>query len=337
LRHPLVPLLSLLCASVLADPALAQNPTIAPSEAVVPAALGAPPPQGRPLATGVILVKGAEASASDRVTPIPESGTVSAKGYRSDYFGLAYSIPEGWAQRFQGPPPSDRGNYVLAQIRTPKGAPVGGNILITAQDLFFTLAPASSPAEMVAFIKKTLPDDYKTEQAPSELTLAGHRFARFDYMSPVAQLHWTVLATEIRCHTVQFIFSSSDTALINRLVAAVGTMTMPGSLSGTGGGATPVCVADYALGDHVLSRPDPSVVQRFNPIPVRVIIGKNGHVQHVHVISAFPEQAAAIQDALRKWTFKPYLQDGQPIDIETGIMFGTGPSRKGAPTANLKN
>jgi hypothetical protein len=26
-----------------------------------------------------------------------------------------------------------------------------------------------------------------------------------------------------------------------------------------------------------------------------------------------------------QWKFKPYLQNGQPVEVETGIMFGHSP------------
>src|SRR5215470_8020735 len=65
---------------------------------------------------GVILVKGAWASASDSATPLPEGGSIANQIYTSEYFGLSYPLPAGWFQKFQGPPPSDSGSYVLAQI-----------------------------------------------------------------------------------------------------------------------------------------------------------------------------------------------------------------------------
>jgi hypothetical protein len=65
--------------------------------------------------------------------------------------------------------------------------------------------------------------------------------------------------------------------------------------------------------------------RRFNPIPVRIIIDTEGKVKHVHFLSAFPEQAKGITDALLQWRFKPYLRDGQPVEVETGIMFGRTP------------
>lgn len=60
----------------------------------------------------------------------------------------------------------------------------------------------------------------------------------------------------------------------------------------------------------------------FNPVPVRIIIAKDGTVKHIHFLSAFPDQTKAITDALSQWKFKRYVKDGQPLEIETGILFG---------------
>jgi protein TonB len=57
-------------------------------------------------------------------------------------------------------------------------------------------------------------------------------------------------------------------------------------------------------------------------VPVRITIDKEGKVKHIHFLSAFPDQAKAISDALLQWRFKRYLQNGQPVEVETGIMFG---------------
>ena len=63
---------------------------------------------------------------------------------------------------------------------------------------------------------------------------------------------------------------------------------------------------------------------------MRIIIDKEGKVKHIHFLSAFPDQAKAITDALGKWKFKRYLRDGQPVEVETGLMFG----RATYPTAH---
>jgi outer membrane biosynthesis protein TonB len=58
---------------------------------------------------------------------------------------------------------------------------------------------------------------------------------------------------------------------------------------------------------------------------VRIIIDKAGKVKHIHFLRAFPDQAKAVTDALQQWKFKPYLKDRQPVEVETGIMFGRAP------------
>ena len=93
------------------------------------------------LPVGVVLVKGAWASASDSVTPLPESGSVTNNVFSDQYFGMTYTLPKDWTQKYTGPPPSDSGRYVLAQLRpadTFKGT-TRGSILITAQDMFLSL------------------------------------------------------------------------------------------------------------------------------------------------------------------------------------------------------
>ena len=93
--------------------------------------------------SGVILVRGAWSSASDSVTPVPEGGKVVNHVFRDEYFGMTYALPPDWTEKYKGPPPSDGGRYVLAQL-SPGDAFKGlarGSILITAQDLFFTTVP----------------------------------------------------------------------------------------------------------------------------------------------------------------------------------------------------
>jgi hypothetical protein len=117
--------------------------------------------------------------------------------------------------------------------------------------------------------------------------------------------------------------------LIETILQEMNKMGLPTDAnppSGIGGGDLPVCIKDYATGENVTERVDPIFTERrFNPVPVRIIIDKEGKVKHIHFLSAFPEQAAAVTDALWQWRFKPYIRDGHPVEVETGIMFGRPP------------
>ncbi|HVR24429.1 MAG TPA: hypothetical protein VMU26_14035 [Candidatus Polarisedimenticolia bacterium] len=279
------------------------------------------------LPTGVILVKGAWSSASDSVTPVPEGGNVTDNIFRNQYFGMTYPLPTDWTEKYKGPPPSDSGRYVLAQIRpadTFKG-PARGSILITAEDLFFTTLPAANALELTNYEKNNLQADYKLELPPTQTKIAGRPFTFYAYWSPVAELHWYVLTTQIRCHAVEMVLTSRDTKLLENLVLDMNRMKLPegANPTNTGGGDFPVCVKNYARSENVITRVEPVFSEhKFNPVPVRIIIDKEGKVKHIHFLSAFPDQAKAITDALNQWKFKRYLRDGQPAEVETGIMFG---------------
>jgi hypothetical protein len=292
----------------------------------------APTPPAK-VPAGVILVKGAWSSASDPATPVPEGGSITSHDYKSPYFQLSYPISPGWAQKFAGPPPSDNGYYVLAQIQPAdtQNGPLRGNVLIAAQDMFFTPSAASNALELVSYAGSHLRADYRVERPPAEVKVAGRSFVRLDYVSPATELHWAVLATQIRCHTLEFTFTSSNPEVIEHLVAGMGEMKLPGEAgvsSGQGGGAAPLCVKDYASGGNVVNRVDPIFTdRRFNSIPVRVVIDTGGKVKHIHFISSFPEQARTITDSLQQWRFKPYMVNGKAVEVETGILFGVPPNR----------
>jgi hypothetical protein len=297
-------------------------------------------PQAKKLPTETILVKGAWPSASDSVTPLPEGGKVASNAYSNPYFGLTYALSPDWTEKYSGPPPSDSGYYVLAQIRPADTikARTRGNILIAAQDLFFTLTSAGNALELINYNKESLKAEYEVEQPPTLVRIANHSFVRFEYGSPVAEIHWHILATQIRCHMVEFVFTGRDTKLTESLIQEMNKMILPeeaGPISGRGGSDVPVCIKDHASGENVLERVEPVFAERrFNPVPVRIVIDKEGKVKHIHFLSAFPDQAKAITDALSQWRFRPYLRDGHPVEVETGLMFGHAPRPATPPSRN---
>ena len=291
--------------------------------------------EGRPLIKvppNVILVKGAWSSASDTVTPLPEGGKVSTETYDNPYFGLTLPVPPGWIQKYEGPPPSDSGYYVLAQLRPAdaalgqspgrSGDKVRGTLLIAAQDMFFTTTHTTGPLELINYTRDHLQADYRVERPPTTVTVAGRDFIRFGYVSPVAGLHWTFFATQIRCHVVEFIFTSADTRLLESLTRNLnGLKSRPETDA-----SEPVCIKGYVSAENILERVDPVFSeQRYNQIPVRVIIDREGKVKHIHFLSAFPAQSQAISAALSQWRFKPYLRNGEPVEVETGMLFGRVP------------
>ncbi|HEY2168914.1 MAG TPA: hypothetical protein VGJ30_04770 [Candidatus Angelobacter sp.] len=287
-----------------------------------------------------IIVKGAWSSASDSTTPVPEGGALTNNDFSEQKFGITDPLPRGWIQKFTPPPPSETGSYVLAEL-TRSGSSqfgqsdgskgeTGGSIMFTAEDMFFTPLPAANARQFVNYSRNHLPEYYQVELKPTQTTIGGQPFMFFAYGAPVAELHWYVLATQIRCHTVEIVLMSRDTKAMEELVRDMsGKMKLPAEASltgGTGAGDVPVCIKNYASGENVLEQIDPVLTERrYNAVPVRIIIDKEGKVRHIHFLSAYPEQQKVISDALKQWKFRPYERNGQRFEVETGIMFGRAP------------
>jgi len=52
---------------------------------------------------------------------------------------------------------------------------------------------------------------------------------------------------------------------------------------------------------------------------LRAIIGKDGDVENLQIVSGHPQLAPAAIEAVKQWKYKPYLQQGQPVEVETEI------------------
>jgi len=50
-----------------------------------------------------------------------------------------------------------------------------------------------------------------------------------------------------------------------------------------------------------------------------VLIGKDGHVQNVDLVSGEPVLADAAKEAVEKWVYKPTLLNGQPVEVVTQV------------------
>jgi protein TonB len=54
-------------------------------------------------------------------------------------------------------------------------------------------------------------------------------------------------------------------------------------------------------------------------VVLTAIIGKDGSVQHLQVVSGHPLLAPAAIAAVKQWRYKPYLLNGEPLEVDTTI------------------
>lgn len=54
-------------------------------------------------------------------------------------------------------------------------------------------------------------------------------------------------------------------------------------------------------------------------VVLQALIGKDGHIADLHVISGPQELQQAALDAVRTWVYKPYLLNGVPVEVNTTV------------------
>jgi hypothetical protein len=254
----------------------------------------------------------------------PESGAVKNGVFEDDYFGLRYPLPSGWVEDLKGPEPSASGYYSLAALK-PKGKLVA-TMQISAQDNFFAAEPVKDATGFLNEMRKGLDRSLSAPNAVASVKFGGMDFARLDYSG--AGLSHIVFAAEIRCHTLIFSITASHEKAAGMLVESLRKLSFAqdGTTSSSNQSATrdgwPLCVPESAYRDYIVRKVDPVMTgPRYGGVPVRLSIGADGKLEHIHAIAGFPEQVKSVTDALAKWDFNPYIANGRPVEVETGMLF----------------
>jgi TonB family protein len=98
------------------------------------------------------------------------------------------------------------------------------------------------------------------------------------------------------------------------------------SAAGTGGGTgKPISVSATVIQGLAISRPQPVYPEDAKKAAVQgivvlhALISKAGTVEQLQVVSGPEMLRVSALDAVRQWTYKPYLLNGQPTEVETTI------------------
>jgi hypothetical protein len=255
------------------------------------------------------------AAAADALDPAV--GSIAGAVYANPYFGLRYPLPAGWSAGPGPPAPSYSGYYILATPAPPPAAKA--TILVAAQDRFFAAPPVEGADALLKNLSESAAKSGAAKPRLSTVTIAGRGFTRL--MLEASPLSRIVLATDIRCHVLIFTFAAADRQQLERLAESLDRLTLAAE------GAVPACVKGYATAQTIRHKtPMPPAAPYFVKIPVRILVGTDGGVSAVHVIRASAAQRSNIAAALKEWRFAPYLHDGRPTAVETGLSFEFAPA-----------
>lgn len=246
----------------------------------------------------------------------PDDGKIVDGSYTNQYFGLTYPLPQGWTTGLAGPVPSQSGYYVLATFVPASGRSAA--ILIAAQDMFFATGEPGDVADSARDFRQAMSkiEGMTVDPDLKKLTVADHLLYRVDYSG--VGLFRATIRTQSRCHILSFNLTARGAELRNRLAHSFEKVSFAAKSAAA---SPPPCVHGYAAGDNVVLKVAPLPVGPFVPVPVRIIVGADGDVKHVHVIRASDDQRRSIEDAVYKWKFRPYKVNGRPSPVETGLVF----------------
>jgi TonB family protein len=55
------------------------------------------------------------------------------------------------------------------------------------------------------------------------------------------------------------------------------------------------------------------------PVVLHAVISREGSIESLQVVSGHPFLARAALDAVRQWRYRPYVLNGQPVEVDTQI------------------
>jgi hypothetical protein len=257
--------------------------------------------------------------------PDPEDGTIVDGTYVNDYFHLAYPLPPGWTVGLKTPEVSASGYYVL-HTPLPADEPKA-TLLLAAQDTFFAPGSTASARDMVIAVQADAKrQGMMLDEPPSAVTIGGHVFLRIELRG--ITLSRIIYITELRCHVMSFIITGYERAPLDQLARSLERVSLPPDDAPS----APLCIKDYASKATILRKVELRAAGApFAPVPVRIIIGTDGKVRHVHVLRASPGQKRRVEAALQQWEFRPHEVDGRAVEVETGLVFklaGAGAARE---------
>jgi periplasmic protein TonB len=55
-------------------------------------------------------------------------------------------------------------------------------------------------------------------------------------------------------------------------------------------------------------------------VVLRAVIAKDGSIENLTLVSGHPMLAPAAIDAVKQWKYKPYLLNGEPVEVDTEVL-----------------
>ncbi|MGA7684480.1 MAG: energy transducer TonB [Terriglobales bacterium] len=288
----------------------------------------------------------ATAQALDNPPPPPlnfENGVIANGFYSNVCFGLSLPIPSGWevnAVTASGKA-KRRSDKSLVLLFLSQSGNSAGKIILSASLASDQNSSAQNFVSSAVHRQISASADRQLIKDVAGVDFGGQHFYRSDYkgaLSDKVPLYFAYIYTRFRGYYIGETIGSASPQGLDEAANSLQAISFQQDQ------ADPNCV--MAPDDASASPPMPQRVRvsqgvsqgllikkvtpiypeyaRQNRIQGQVIlqaeISKSGDIDHLQLITGDPELAPAAMEAVKQWKYKPYLLQGQPVNVETQII-----------------
>ncbi len=269
---------------------------------------------------------------------VPETGKVAGNVYTNDYFRFTYTIPEGWTVRTDELAAKLGKSTTKALLYATKSPDSYASVAVTSRDF-----NRAAPPDAQAFLDALQADAVKKGGQPIGArwlyNLGARTFIRQDIDLGSASHYLGYVVGMARNYGLVFTIQADSSVELGALVRTITEAKFvpdwsTGVPAGQGCAETSPDVAGRAQRVKVARAVQEGLlvkrVQPQYPVPARMahvqgavvvgaIIGCDGALREMSVISGPPMLVKPAMEALSQWKYKPYMLNGKPVQVETTI------------------
>lgn len=301
-----------------------------------------PKKQNMLLAVMVCILFSAAKCQQPMAQAIPDQGQFRGGTYTNAFFGIRYTLPKGEAwfvnaemlQEDASTPNRLTGQVHLTILDRHTGGPIVERVVLMAVDE--NLYHFNSPGDYVEKMTSALAKRGQTVTGPAvSVQFGGRQFYREDFSEdrPSIKLYKALVATEARSFLISWTFVASSKERLEQLVGTLSELSfapMPSSSPPPDTPSTPpkrIRISYMVLDKYIIERPAPAYPEEAKrariegPVRLHVILSKTGELISAQVMTGDPMLRQAALGAIRHWKFKPYILNGEPVEVESQITI----------------
>ena len=273
----------------------------------------------------------------------PDSGGFEKHTYTNRYFGFTYKLNDEWfvnqdlmAQDAQRPNKM-AGRFLLVILDRHTGTPLRERVMIIADDESLYHPPLNGAKD---YVTRLLDAQVRrgNERVGEVFSVehAGKPFycAEFNEKFPGGALHKAFLATERGGFLLSWVFASSSSDSLALILKSLDQISfapvVPGEqkpVSADTPSVPPrrIRISQMVLEGIILEKrmpPYPEAARKNKVeglVRLHVLISRTGELKTAEVVEGDPLLGQAALDGVRYWKFKPYLLNGEPVEVDSQI------------------